>query len=73
VTQITVSSDADMASDAEGALCAPLLISDFAFVAVRFQTVTLWPALSRASANADPIKPRPITLTSRAIVELLIA
>jgi hypothetical protein len=41
-------------------MVAPYSASGAALEAVRFQTLALWPALSRRLTMASPMRPRPI-------------
>jgi hypothetical protein len=61
--QTTTSGLAATASEAVPVGAAPWVTSGAASAAVRFQTVVRCPARTKAAASADPIMPRPRTVT----------
>src|SRR5688572_21700897 len=56
----------------ETATVAPLARNATHFAGVRFQTITLRPALSNASASALPMLPRPITQATLSLSNAII-
>src|SRR6478672_5772273 len=63
VTHATVTGLASTASAAVAATVAPADPSGAHLAAVRFQTVTVWPAARKVRASVAPMFPSPMTLT----------
>ncbi len=70
---MNVSSLAAIASGRLPAIVAPASSSGSARAAVRFHTVTAWPARNSARLSADPMTPVPTIVTARSDSAISIA